>query len=100
MTIKPIYSKVATHPGDAKLWIVYERKALERGNQKVRVFQYAVLAHTDEEAISKAKSEHGYRADTSSWSARDLDGAFSMGCYLDTATAADRRARGDMDHDD
>lgn len=73
------------------LWLVYERKALERGKQKVRVFQYAVVADTVGEAIDKAKSDHAYRVDTSSWTARIVEGSLSLGCYLDVATDADRR---------
>lgn len=81
------------------MWNVFERRALKKGERKVRVLRYMVLATSAQGAIDLIMKEeidelrHTHK--DSKWSARQVEEPFvSMGlCYADPTEEEKKSAR-------
>lgn len=86
-------------PGEGsalKLWMVRGRGALGKGERKIAVFRYLVMARTVGEAVDVARSDNQHADRTWSCDGVPVDDppVFSIGCYHDDPTEAELRYAG------
>lgn len=76
-----------------KLWLLYERRPMERRDRKVWIFRYAAMAETSEYAIEMVRKERG--GSDAKWTAEEVGDApyVGLGCHTAEPTNEEREAR-------